>query len=244
MGRVATVAELTASISHELRQPLTAIRSNAEAGLLILGRPRADLGDAFESFQNIVADCDRAEDVIDHVRLLLRKDSGATTPVDLNEICRQAVHLLQQDAARRRTGLDLALAPSSLTVDGDPVELQQVVLNLTLNALDAASTSTRRRQVRISTAASQDAAEIVVCDDGPGLPTHVQQRLFEPFFTTKTQGLGMGLAIVRSIVERHRGRVRAENIGAEGGAVFKVTLPVATIEARSGPLAGHAGVTR
>lgn len=226
MGRVAAVAELASSISHELRQPLTAIRASAEGGLLMLQRPDEYLDDALQSFQDIVEDCDRASNVIDHVRLLLRKESGKTADVDLNEICRQAVYLLQPDAARRRTALDLLLAPNSLTVTGDPVQLQQVVLNLTLNALDAASSSKRQRRVTVSTTAAHDLAEIAVRDDGPGLTSDVEHRLFEPFFTTKTQGLGMGLAIVRSIVERHHGRVRAENAGP-GGAVFRVQLPVA-----------------
>jgi signal transduction histidine kinase len=226
MGRVAAVAELATSISHEVRQPLTAIRASAEAGLLLLQRPEENLDDAQRSFQDIVDDCDRASNVIDHVRLLLRKESGKTTDVDLNEICRQAVYLLRPDAARRRTALDLTLSPKSLTVIGDPVQLQQVVLNLTLNALDAASSSSRQRRVTVSTASAYDVAEIAVRDDGPGLTSDVEHRLFEPFFTTKTQGLGMGLTIVRSIVERHHGRVRAENVGA-GGALFRVQLPVA-----------------
>jgi signal transduction histidine kinase len=227
MGRVATVAELGASVAHEMRQPLTAIRANAEAGLLLLGRIPADLDEALDTFRSIVADSDRAAEVINHIRLLLRKESGAATTVDLNDICREALHLLQPDAALRRTNLELSLAPTSPTVLGDPVQLQQVVLNLTLNALDAASTMDRQRQVTVSTSVAQGVAEIAIRDNGPGIPAEVQQRLFQPFFTTKTQGLGMGLAIVRSIVERHHGRVRAENVSA-GGAAFKVTLPVSS----------------
>jgi signal transduction histidine kinase len=227
MGRVATVAELGASVAHEMRQPLTAIRANAEAGLLLLGRIPADLDEALDTFRSIVADSDRAAEVINHIRLLLRKESGAATTVDLNDICRQAVHLLQPDAALRRTNLELSLAPNSPTVLGDPIQLQQVVLNLTLNALDAASTMDPQRQVTVSTSVGQGVAEIAILDNGPGIPAEVQQRLFQPFFTTKTQGLGMGLAIVRSIVERHHGRVRAENV-SDGGAIFKVTLPVSS----------------
>jgi len=125
----------------------------------------------------------------------------------------------------RHTGLDLALAPSLLTVVGDPVQLQQVVLNLTLNALDAASGSHGQRIVRVSSKLGQGVAEIAIRDSGPGIPSEAQPHLFEPFFTTKTQGLGMGLAIVRSIVERHHGRVHAMNVTG-GGAVFTVALPV------------------
>ena len=159
-----------------------------------------------------------------HVRVLLRKEDRITTVVDLNEICRKAVHLLRQDAALRRTRVDLALAPNALRVVGDPVQLQQVVINLTLNALDAAAAVRTNRRVSVSTTSSHSAAEIVVRDNGPGLSLDSQQRLFEPFFTTKNQGLGMGLAIVRSIVERHHGRVHAED-GLGVGAVFRVSLP-------------------
>jgi signal transduction histidine kinase len=233
MGRVATVAEIGASIAHELRQPLTAIRANAEAGLLLLAIPRRDPAEEWASFRAIVADCDRAAEVIDDVRRLLRKESGTTTPVELNGICQQAVHLLRQDAARRRTSLGLSLAANPLTIVGDPVQLQQVVLNLTLNALDAASALDRPRKVMVSTSAGVDVVEIAIRDNGPGLPTEVQTRLFQPFFTTKTQGLGMGLAIVRSIVERHHGRIYAENLSA-GGAVFRVTLPVSPPRAVTG----------
>ncbi len=225
MGRVAAVAELAASISHELRQPLTAIRANAEAGSMLLTPGTRDLEEAAESFRNIVGDCDRAAEVINQIRLLLRKEPPATTMVDLNDICRQAVHLLQHDAALRHTVLDLVVAPSQLTVIGDPVQLQQVVLNLTLNALDAASGSRRQRTVSVSATLGKGVAEIAIRDSGLGIPSDAQPHLFEPFFTTKTQGLGMGLAIVRSIVERHHGRVHATNV-AGGGAIFTVTLPV------------------
>ena len=224
MGRVAAVAELASSITHELRQPLTAILANSDSALLLLRRPTPDLDHVRACVESIITDCDRAASVITHVRVLLRKEDRITTVVDLNEICREAVHLLRQDAALRRTRVDLALAPNELRVVGDPVQLQQVVINLTLNALDAAAAVRTNRRVSVCTTSSQIAAEIVVRDNGPGLPLDSQQRLFEPFFTTKKQGLGMGLAIVRSIVERHHGRVYAEDaLGA--GAVFRVSLP-------------------
>lgn len=224
MGRVAAVAELASSITHELRQPLTAILANSESALILLRRPTPDLDHLRSCVENIIGDCDRAASVMTHVRVLLRKEDRITTVVDLNEICRKAVHLLRQDAALRRTRVDLALAPNALRVVGDPVQLQQVVINLTLNALDAAAAVRTNRRVSVSTTSSHSAAEIVVRDNGPGLSLDSQQRLFEPFFTTKNQGLGMGLAIVRSIVERHHGRVHAED-GLGVGAVFRVSLP-------------------
>ncbi|HKW10612.1 MAG TPA: ATP-binding protein [Gemmatimonadaceae bacterium] len=224
MGRVALVGELAAAVSHELRQPLAAIRANAEAGALLLSREPADLQEANRIFQDIVLDDIRAAEIIDHIRMLLRKDAPTTTTVDLNEICRQAVHLLQRDAVLRRTRLELALEPHAVSVSGDPVQLQQVVLNLALNALDSASSSTDDPAVTVSTTVRGGEVEISVRDTGPGLPPDVQGHLFESFFSTKKQGLGMGLVIVRSIVERHNGRVRAENDGSRG-AVFRVMLP-------------------
>ena len=226
MGRVAAVAELAASISHELRQPLTAIRASAESGLLLLERPESDPADEEEGLRCIIDDCERAADVIDHMRFLLRKDESTATIVDLNLICRNIMHLLRQDAALRSIALELFPTPGALLVLGDPVQLQQVILNLALNAFDAASTSASLRKVTLRTRATDSMAEVTVRDHGPGISHDVGQRLFEPFFTTKTQGLGMGLAIVRSIVERHEGRVSAEN-ARDGGAVFTITLPLA-----------------
>jgi len=224
MGRVAAVAELASSIPHELRQPLTAILANGDSAALLLRRPNPDVDHAAKCVQHIVSDCNRAAGVINHIRVLIRKEERVTRTVDLNRTCRDAVHLLRQDAALRRTEVELSLTPDTVAVAGDPVELQQLVINLTLNALDAASGTRGRRRVTVSTAAVDGAAEVTVRDSGPGLPAALQQRLFEPFFTTKSNGLGMGLAIVRSIVERHHGRVHAEN-AADAGAVFTVTLP-------------------
>jgi signal transduction histidine kinase len=228
MGRVALIGELAATISHELRQPLAAIRANAEAGSLLLRNRPPDLAEAREIFHNIVADDKRAVDVIEGVRKLLRKDEPVATTVDLNQICRDAIRLLQNDAVMRNTRLDLALAPAPTLVTGDPVQLQQVVLNLTLNALEATSSSKHNRVVTVSTALRADSVEVSVHDSGPGIPANVQAHLFEPFFSTKRGGLGLGLVIVRSIIERHSGRVRAES-DSSGGAVFRVTLPTTSV---------------
>ena len=228
MGRVALIGELAATISHELRQPLAAIRANAEAGALILGNRPPDLTEAREIFSNIVADNRRAVEVIEGVRKLLKKDEPVATLVDLNQVCRDAVRLLQNDAIVRSTRLELSLAPAALMVTGDPVQLQQVVLNLTLNALEASSAVKNNRLVVVSTAIRADVAEVAVHDSGPGLPANVEAHLFEPFFSTKKGGLGLGLVIVRSIIERHSGRVRAEN-DPLGGAVFRAMLPVTSM---------------
>jgi C4-dicarboxylate-specific signal transduction histidine kinase len=224
MARMAFVGELAATISHELRQPLAAIRVNAEAGAHLLAGTPDDVSEAREVFRSIVADDVRAVELIEGVRKLLRKEESTTATVDLNEICRDAVRLLQHDAALRGARLELSLADEPPLVIGDPVQLQQVVLNLALNGLEAACASESDRSVVIRTESGADHAEVLVRDSGAGIPTHVQPHLFESFFSTKTEGLGLGLVIVRSIVERHNGRIKVENV-ATGGAIFRVQLP-------------------
>jgi signal transduction histidine kinase len=214
-------------MSHELRQPLAAIRANAEAGARLLTLSPPDLREVREILQSIVADDKRAADVIEGVRKLLRKDEAFATTVDLNQVCQESVRLLQHEAELRQTRLELSLSAAHPTVAGDPVQLQQVLLNLMLNGLEAASTSTTERAVVIHTETNADGVEVTVHDSGPGLSASVHPRLFDPFFSTKTGGLGLGLVIVRSIVERHNGRVRAENHSL-GGALFRVRLPAAS----------------
>jgi signal transduction histidine kinase len=224
MARVALVGELAATMSHELRQPLAAIRANAEAGALLLARSPNHSPEAREIFQHIVADDARAVEVIEGVRRLLRKDERVAKAIDLNEVCRDAVRLLENDARIRHTRLALSLAPTVPLVMGDPVQLRQAVLNLALNGLEAASTSATERSVLVETASCGGHVEVAVHDSGPGIPASVAPHLFESFFSTKDSGLGLGLVIVRSIVERHNGRVRADS-GSLGGAVFRVRLP-------------------
>jgi two-component system sensor kinase FixL len=224
LGRLAMMGELASTIAHELRQPLAAIRINATIGKELLDRPRLDLGQVREICDDVVADAERAADVIDHIRSLVRKESPETTLVHLNVICRDAAAMLHRDAERRAIRLDLALDPELPPVAGHPIELQQVVLNLVLNALDAATMSSGARRVSVETVALNTHAEVVVRDSGPGLSAESRERVFESFFTTKAHGTGMGLVIVRSITERHRGNVQVEN-GEEGGAVFRVRLP-------------------
>jgi signal transduction histidine kinase len=228
MGRVALLGELATTISHELRQPLAAIRANAETGAKLVRRRGGILSEddrvlCDEIFCAIADDDALASDIISRVRALVRREELPQQPVDLNEVCQTSARLLQYDALMRRTDIALSLDPDLPPVIGDPVQFQQVVLNLTLNAIDAAAVRVAPR-VEISTSTRGDDVEIVVRDNGPGLAEDVRRRLFESFFTTKAQGLGLGLAIVHSIVERHHGRVQAGN-GALGGATFRVVVP-------------------
>jgi two-component system, LuxR family, sensor kinase FixL len=222
---VALIGELAATMSHELRQPLSAIRANAEAGALLLTRSPDDMTTLKQIFRDIVDDDMRAAEVIDQVRALLRKDEPPMSHLDVNPICLHAARLLQGDAKLRHTRLDLSLESGLPLVFGDAVQLQQVVLNLTINALDAASASPdENRSVTIATQGSNGMVEIAIRDTGVGLAPDVKQHLFESFFSTKTRGLGLGLVIVRSIVDRHNGRIFADNHPL-GGAVFRVVLP-------------------
>jgi signal transduction histidine kinase len=233
IGRVATLGELTAAISHELRQPLAAIRANAEAGRMLLDRTPSDLSEAREAFTEIASDDMRAVEVLDRIRSLVRKDDPVAVSVDLNQVCERSAEVLMYDALQRGVQLSLSLESNLPPVIGDSVQLQQVVVNLVLNAMEAAQASPRIRDVELGTSAatSGEEVEIFVRDTGPGLSSEAQVRAFEPFYSTKKQGLGMGLAIVQSIVEQHRGSVRTEK-ASEGGAIFRVRLP---IEARDAP---------
>ncbi len=238
MGRMALVGELAATISHELRQPLAAIRVNAEVGTRLLAANPPDVGEAREIFESIVGDDVRAVELIEGVRKLLRKEEPVMTIVDLNQVCRDAMRLLQHDAVLRGVRLELGLAPQRPLVAGDQVQLQQLVLNLAINGLEAAGASAggTERSVVVITKRDPDHAEILVHDSGHGIGIDVQPHLFESFFSTKIGGLGLGLVIVRSIVERHGGRIAVENHPL-GGAVFRVRLPVI---ANAPPLAGAA----
>jgi len=224
LARVATVSGLAAAVSHQLRQPLTSIRANAEAGALLLADSPPDVNEARQALQEIARDNARAAEVIDHFLALYRKKEPMSTAVDLNALCRQIAKLLEHEVSRQQARLVLRLDPQLPAVRGDPVQLQQALINLTLNALDALSAEDADREATIRTAANNGEVEVSVSDTGTGFTPDAQKRLFEPFFSTKTHGIGMGLTIVRSIVERHHGVLRAENLSA-GGALFTVTLP-------------------
>ena len=228
LGRVAIVGELGSTISHELRQPLTAIRVNAELGVRLLGDSLLDIDEAREVMRDVVADAARASATMEDIRLMLRMESPATMPVDLNDVSVHVRSLLHHDAEARDLRLDLALAPGLPRVRGNAVELQQAILNLTLNSFDAVAAVNGPRTVVIGTAAANGSVELFVQDTGPGLSAEVRAHLFDPFFTTKEHGLGMGLTIVRTLVEQHGGKIVAEN-NADGGAIFRLTLP-ATVQ--------------
>jgi PAS domain S-box-containing protein len=226
-SRLAVVGELTASIAHEIYQPLSAILCNADAAELLLQAGPGRLDHVRNILGEIRKDSMRASDTIRHTRDLLRKREPERTALDLHEVIAGVLQLVGREAERRQISLDAELCSKVPVVHGDKVHLEQALLNLMLNGLEAmADAPGPRRRLAVRTALTQDGVEIVVEDHGHGIPPETVPRLFESFFTTKRDGLGLGLSIVRSIVEAHGGRIWAAN-RPEGGAAFHFTLPAA-----------------
>jgi PAS domain S-box-containing protein len=223
--RLLRMGEMMASLAHELNQPLAAILSNAQAALRFMEAGNAEPAEMKEILKDIVSDDVRAGEVIRGLRAMVRREPRAREPLDLNRILGETVNLVRSELIIRNVHLRTSFHEPLPAVSGDKVQLQQVALNLILNAADALSDSPPdRRQVEVLTAPAGGGVRISVLDRGPGIPEEVLKKIFEPFFTTKAQGMGMGLAISRTIVEHHGGRVRAEN-RPEGGAAFHVELP-------------------
>ena len=227
VSRVATLGELTASLAHELHQPLAAIMSNAQAALRFLAQEDPDLDEVRNILVDIVQDDRRASEVIQRLRQFLRRDKAELTPLDLNGLIQEVMTLLTREAFLRGVTIDVELDAHLPPVVGDRIQLQQVVLNLVLNAADAmAELEPQSRKVIVQTARGDDGeARVAVRDFGTGLDEQNLHCIFDPFYTTKPEGLGMGLAICRSIVDAHGGRLRASN-NPDGGATFIFTIPV------------------
>lgn len=225
LNRVAAMGELASSLAHELNQPLTAILTNAQAARRLLARPSPDLAEIGASLNDIVEDDQRAGDVIHRMRALLRKEESRVTAVDLNDAVRRVVRLVSSDAHLRKATITVDPAAGLPAVSGDGVQLQQVILNLVVNGLDAvAERPPDQRRVEIRTSAGNGRVAVTVSDSGRGIPAEDEARVFEPFFTTKAHGLGMGLAICRSIVDAHVGRLIMRS-AAGGGAEFECEFP-------------------
>jgi len=229
IGRVSALGELTASLAHELSQPLTAILSNAQAAQRLVAGDVVDLEKVREILSDIVADDKRAAAVISGLRGLLRKGEPEFVPLDLNEIVGAVAWLMRSDTIMRNVSMSLELSLDLPSARGDRVQLQQVVLNLVLNGLEAMrEPHAGARTLVIRTGRDGAAAlRVTVEDSGPGIALKDLGHIFEPLYTTKNEGLGMGLAIVRTIVNAHGGAVGAEN-NPQGGASFRFTLPVAS----------------
>jgi PAS domain S-box-containing protein len=245
--RVATLGELTASIAHEINQPLAAVVSNANASLRWLSRDSPDLAEACEAIRRILRDGKRAGEVISRMRTLFKKASTTKERFDVNEAIEEVVILAQSQAQRNRVSLQTQFANGLPLVLGDRIQLQQVILNLLINGIQAMSevdegprelevcseqlsgrySGIKPENYEPSSSAKAERTDVLITvrDSGPGLDPQIIDRLFEPFYTTKPEGLGMGLTISRSIIEAHGGRLWAK-ANAPQGAVFQFTLPV------------------
>jgi two-component system sensor kinase FixL len=225
--RVSTMGALTVALAHQLNQPLAAIMSNAQAARRILAKSPAELTEIDEILSDIVSDDRRASDVIRNVRTLLHKGDAAIAPVDLVAVVRDTAALVTSDALIRSVILSLDLPPAPLMVHADAIQLQQVVLNLILNALEALDESSNgNRRIVVRCGQRDDrSGQVLIRDSGPGFSSAAQAQLFEPFFTTKASGTGMGLSIARSIVDAHGGTIRAYNADT-GGAIVEFDIPL------------------
>jgi C4-dicarboxylate-specific signal transduction histidine kinase len=221
------LGELSGSLAHELNQPLTAILSNAQAAQKLVADGAVDVNELRQILAEIVAEDKHAGDVIQRLRLLLRKDDVRHYPgnLDINEIVGDVLKLMRNDLVIHDVTVHTELAQNLPAVAGDRVELQQVLLNLVLNGCEAMSEcDSPERQLFITSGLENGAVHVSVTDWGGSIPEEKMQRVFEPFFTTKAGGMGLGLSVCRTIIGAHRGNLWATN-NAEAGATFHFSLP-------------------
>jgi C4-dicarboxylate-specific signal transduction histidine kinase len=227
VSRVAGMGELVASLAHELNQPLTAIQSNAQAARRLMTSGKPDLAEIRDILADIVADDRRAAEVISRVRAQLQKAPSNRTTLDMNEVISEVLVFLRTEAIVKGVAVAAHLDSGRLSVVGDRIQLQQVLINLIVNAFDAMQTQPHGKRILTvcSSRSEKDEVLVAVEDSGDGIPPARMNCLFEPFVTSKPGGLGMGLAISRSIIESHGGRIWAENT-PPSGALFQFALPV------------------
>ncbi|PYP79418.1 MAG: hypothetical protein DMD35_08320 [Gemmatimonadetes bacterium] len=231
LNRVLILNEQSGALAHELSQPLAAILSNAQAARRLLDRSPLDVEELRATLDDVIKSDKRAGAVIHRLRELLKKSNVDLQPLDLNEVTREVLDLTHSDLLLRRMPIRTALSPGIPPVLGDRIQLQQVILNLVLNACDAMSTvEPAKRELTLTTAADAECVQLAIADRGVGIPDGELDSVFDPFVTHRPQGLGLGLAISRSIVLAHRGRIQAEN-NADRGATFRCFLPLADARA-------------
>jgi two-component system, LuxR family, sensor kinase FixL len=226
MTRVSQLGQLSASIAHQLNQPLAAILGNAEAAQKMLGRENVDLVELRDICNDIVSEDLRASQVIQHLRDLFKRGEPKVEPINLNQVAVKTLDLVRNELLNRQIAVDTQLASTPPAIKGDAVQLQQVVLNLLLNGAEAMSTTVKEKRIlQIRTEADATHVRLCVVDQGPGIDVADLKRVFDAFWTSKPGGMGMGLALCESIVVAHHGSIAAAN-NAGGGATFCVTLPI------------------
>jgi C4-dicarboxylate-specific signal transduction histidine kinase len=232
VNRFSTAGELTASIAHEINQPLGSILTNAEAAQAILKSQSADIAELPDIVElkdivnDILQDDRRASEVIRRMRSLLKKAPFEPKSFDLNDVVRETVEFLSTLAIGRKVKLDSVITTDALPILADRIQLQQVVLNLVVNGIDAMKdTPSEKRIISIRTSRVENFARLSVSDRGSGIPEDKLKQVFEPFFTSKAEGMGMGLSIAHTIIEAHQGLIWAKNRD-HGGASFRIRLPL------------------
>jgi PAS domain S-box-containing protein len=233
LARVTILGELSTALAHELNQPLTAILSNAQAALRLMESGAADPDEIREILSDIVEDDGRAVEIIRRMRALLRKGAVDRLAIDPNDLLKDVAALMRNELAQRQVRLVLQLGPNLPGVTGDPIQLQQVLINFILNGCDAMQHKHPRERVLTLTGGADGTGGLIVsvADQGAGIAPEIRTRLFEPFVTTKPEGLGLGLSISRSILTAHGGRIWAES-NARGGATFCFALPAGAGKSR------------
>ncbi len=227
MARVTTMGELTAAIAHEVNQPLAAVVTNANACVRWLGGERPDLEEARAAAVRIAAEGRRASEVLGRIRTLMKKGPARSEALDLREMISQVLELVRPHILRNGVLLRTEVPAELPSVAGDAVQLQQVLLNLMMNAIEATADNPRGERIVTVSCVGDGEVRVAVRDTGVGIDAAHVDQLFAPFYTTKTEGMGMGLSISRSIIEAHGGRLRAlANQGA--GATFEFSIPVRT----------------
>jgi signal transduction histidine kinase len=225
--RFSTAGEMTGSIAHEMNQPLGAILTNAETAKAILKSPSPDIAELNEIVDDILRDDQRAGEVIRRMKSLLKKAPFELKNFDLNDLVRETLGVASSLAVGRKVELTSSITSDALTILGDRIQIQQVILNLVVNGIDAMrDTPAENRIISIRTSRVEKSAELSVSDRGHGIPEEELKEIFEPFFTSKAEGMGMGLSIARTIIEVHQGQILAKNRD-HGGASFRIRLPLA-----------------
>jgi signal transduction histidine kinase len=224
MSRTSVMGELTASLTHQLNQPIGAILMNAEEIKRMLESAEPDLGNLGAAVDDIIQDDLRATETIKGLRNFFRKSELEKTPLYIREVIAEVVRMVRSDALLRNVSLAFEAHAERMRVAGDRIQLQQVILNLVLNAFDAVSEKEDLREVSISMSRDKDGVRVAVCDSGNGVDPVAIAQVFEPFFTTKPKGMGMGLAIARSIVNAHGGQISARR-NPDRGSTFEIVLP-------------------
>lgn len=225
MNRVATAGELSASIAHELTQPITGMVASANAALRWLSAPTPQIDQARSALTQVVSAGDRTKEIIHGIRAMFHNDAEGPHPVDVNGVIIEVLGLVEGDLERHQIAVETELSKRSVTVCGNHIQLQQVILNLALNAIESMSQiSARPRLLRICSTRNGRDVSVSIMDSGTGIPSGEAKELFKPLYTTKSQGMGMGLSICRSIIEAHKGRIWASP-GDQCGAAFNFVLP-------------------